>query len=546
MKRTDLPAPPLPRGRPNVILTGFMGTGKSTSGPPAAELLRMLYVDLDRRQERIAGMPLPRIFEELGEPAFRDIERQALREAVALSGAVIASGGGAAPLHPKEYAALAEGNVAVVLTSTPEAIARRVGDASDRPLLTADPEAQIRALLAERAEAYAAAGAQLETTDVPPEETAREIVGLYRKRVPDEITIVEVAAPGHGPVLIGKGILSRIGEKIASELPDARTAAVVTDPGAGEATAAVADSISAAGIKVSAFPLPAGEDAKNLTALGDLLTSLREHHVEPTDVVVAVGGGAALDATGFAAATYARGIALVNVPTTLLAMVDAGLGGKVAIDHAGAKNLVGTFHPPRLVVADVDVLRTLADRELRTGLAEIVKAAVLASPMLLDLLDTEEWDLATPGLEWIVEQAVRIKAGYVAADPRDRGVRQSLNLGHTFAHAIESASGYAISHGEAVAIGLVAAARLGAKHGVTDPALEARLESLLAKLGLPVAPPAQLEPDALLDAVTADKKRRSGRAVFVVPAPGGAALLEELDPADAVSFILPMRAGKRP
>jgi 3-dehydroquinate synthase len=315
------------------------------------------------------------------------------------------------------------------------------------------------------------------------------------------------------------------------------------DPNAGDAAEAVADSISSAGLTVVRLTLPPGEDAKSLTALGDLLTGLREQGIEPTDVVVSVGGGAALDAGGFAAATYARGISLVNVPTTLLAMVDASLGGKVAIDHAGAKNLVGSFHPPALVIADPAVLATLPDRELRTGFAEIVKAAVLASPLLLDFL--EDQDPMTV-LEWLVEQGVRIKAGYVAADPRDRGVRHSLNLGHTFAHAIESASGYEVSHGEAVSIGLVAAARLGASHGVTDPGTEQALRSVLEKLGLPVAPPPGLDQDALVDAMAADKKRRSGSAVFVAPAPGGAALLEGIEPREAVSFLAPTEAGRRP
>jgi 3-dehydroquinate synthase len=521
-----------------------MGTGKTTAGQLVAEELDMPFIDLDRRQEAIAGLPIARIFDELGEPAFRDIERRALLEAVVLSRAVIACGGGAAPLHPEEYAALVDGAVAVVLTSPPDEIERRVGDARDRPLLTSSPGDQIRTLLAEREDAYAAAGEPLDTSEESPEQTAEDLVTRYRRRSPaGEPVVVNVETPGHGPVVIGPGVLSSLGEKIAARMPDAHTAVVIADPGAHDTAAAAADSIGAAVKEVVVLSLPGGEEAKTLPALGNLLTELREHHVEPTDVVVAVGGGAVLDAAGFAAATYARGIALVNVPTTLLGMVDASLGGKVAIDHAGAKNLVGTFHPPRLVLADPETLGTLPDRELRTGLAEIVKAAILASPLLLHVLETED---PTTRLEWLVEQAVRIKAGYVAADPRDRGVRRSLNLGHTFAHAIEAASGYSVGHGEAVASGLVAAARLGTKHGITDPDLEERLRSILETVGLPVAPPPGLDPAALLDAVAADKKRRSGRAAFVVPSSEGAALLEGIDPAEALAFLSPAKAGERP
>jgi 3-dehydroquinate synthetase/shikimate kinase len=416
------------------VLTGFMGTGKSTSGPPAAQMLGLTYVDLDRRQERIAGMPLPRIFDELGEPEFRRIEKQALREAVALSATVVASGGGAAPLHPKEFATLSEGNLVVVLTSTPEAIARRVGDAHDRPLLTANPEEQIRKLLAERAEAYAAAGEQLETTDVPPEETAKQIVELYRERAPRGLTRIEVASPGHGPVIIGEGALATLGARLSELLPGARKVALVSDPNAKHAAESSSESLSSAGLDVIPIPLPPGEAAKGIGPLAELLTSMRESGIEPTDAVVAVGGGATLDAAGFAAATYARGIALVNVPTTLLGQVDAGLGGKVAIDHAGAKNLVGTFHPPALVLDDPSTLSTLGEEDLRTGFAEVVKAAILASPLLLDWLEAED---PMTNLGWVIEQSVRIKAAYVAVDPRDRGVRKSLNLGHTFAHAVD-------------------------------------------------------------------------------------------------------------
>jgi 3-dehydroquinate synthase len=182
------------------------------------------------------------------------------------------------------------------------------------------------------------------------------------------------------------------------------------------------------------------------------------------------------------------------------------------------------------------VLGTLPERELRTGLAEVVKAAILASPLLLDVLETED---PTARLEWIVEQAVRIKAGYVAADPRDHGVRRSLNLGHTFAHALESASDHGVSHGEAVASGLVAAARLGAVHGVTDPALEERIRSILKRLDLPTGRPGGIDNDRMLGAMAADKKRRSGESVFVVPSPVGAALLEGLDPAEALTALTP-------
>jgi 3-dehydroquinate synthetase len=252
-------------------------------------------------------------------------------------------------------------------------------------------------------------------------------------------------------------------------------------------------------------------------------------------VVVAVGGGTLTDVAGFAAATYLRGVALANIPTTLLAMVDASLGGKTSIDHGGRKNVVGAFHEPVLTVADTTLLGPLPIRLIREGMAEVVKAAVIASPLLFELLEQDARRVLTDPalLAWVVEQAVRIKAAYVSADPRDRHLRHSLNLGHTFAHAIESATAYATTHGEAVAVGLVAAARLGAALGVTDPALSTRLGALLTRLGLRVTVPEGVGPKELLQAMSADKKRRSGHAVFVIPALGGVELVED-PPAAAI------------
>lgn len=551
MTRTFLPAPEPAPGRPRLVVTGFMGTGKTEAGRHAARLLGLPFVDLDEVVEARAGAPVHDVFAAHGEEAFRRLERAAVLDAARLSGAVVATGGGAV-LHPASFGRLAEGSVVAVLTSEPAELTRRLRRGRPRPLLEPDLDARVGALLEGRAAAYAAAGEPLDTTGLTPEEAGVALADRYRRRpagaealdpVDPAIVALEVAGPaGPYPVLLGPGAIEVTGRAIPRFLPDGGRAALVAD-GSVAATCGerVAGALTRAGIDVAVrVALPAGERAKSMDALAHLWERFARAGLDRSGVVVAVGGGAALDVAGFAAATYARGVALVNVPTTLLAMVDAALGGKGGIDHAGIKNLVGAFHHPRMVVADLSVLSSLPPRAVRSGLAEVVKAAAVASPLVLDVLGGLPLD--TSGiphhLGWLVEQSVRIKAGYVREDPRDLLLRHALNLGHTFAHAIESASGYAVPHGEAVAMGLVAASRLGAAAGVTDGTVADQLVRVLRRLGLPIDPPAGLAAEALRAAMAADKKARAGRAVFVVPASGGAELLEGVDLDDALAALL--------
>lgn len=560
--RTDLPAPPLPPGRPLLVVTGFMGTGKTEAGRRAAQLLGLPFLDLDEVVARRAGRPLPEVFALEGEEGFRRREREAVLEAARLSGAVVATGGGA-PLDPASFGELARAGRVVVLRARLEELERRLaraGGAGGRPLLWPDPTARIRALLDERAPVYAAVGEPLDTTGLGPQEVAAQLAARYPGPTEGPFP-VEVAGPGGAyAVLVGPGALGSLARALPDLLPPGAAVAVVADRAVEETVGRrVADLLAGAGVEVRLrVGLPPGEEAKSVSVVGDLWDRFARAGLDRTGAVVAVGGGAALDAAGFAAATYARGVRLVNVPTTLLAMVDASLGGKVGIDHAGVKNLVGAFHHPALVVADPLVLRTLPGRALRWGLAECVKAAVLASPLVLEVL--EEWagllvetgpgegraprpDGGWPrerlsALAWVVEQALRVKAAYVGADPEDRELRHSLNLGHTFAHGVEAATSYAVPHGEAVAVGLLAAARLGARAGVTDPALEGRLRRLLEALGLPTRSPVGLDPGRVAAAMAGDKKRRAGRMVFVVPAPGGAALLHDVPLEEALAALL--------
>jgi shikimate kinase / 3-dehydroquinate synthase len=523
-----LPVPPLPAGRPRLVVTGFMGTGKSTAGSAAASRLGLPFFDLDRVLAARAGMSLSALFDEGGEEGLRLLEGRAVADAARLSGTVVATGGGA--VMGESWGALAAGSEVAVLTAEPAELLRRLGDLGDRPLLVGDVEGRIDELLRRRAPAYAGAGRPLDTTRLTVEDVGAELALRYPAALGLTVRIALRTPQGERPFLIGIGALDRLGDELAAVLPDCRAAVLVFDPSVRAAAERAGDSLHGSGIGVAgSIPLPSGEAAKDPGTLAALWAEFVEAGLDRTGTVVAVGGGAALDVAGFAAATFARGVALVNVPTTMLAMVDASLGGKVAVDHAGVKNVAGAFHHPQLVVADPSVLASLPERAYRAGLAEAAKAFMLGSPLALEAIPSLRLDdPASPDLVWAVEQAVRIKAAYVAADPFDRGVRHALNLGHTFAHALESATGYAMPHGEAVAVGLVAAARLGVGRGSSPAGLADRFATALAALGLPLEPPAGLDPDALIRAMGADKKRAGGRLRFVVPAADGAELVDDV------------------
>ena len=526
-----LPAPPLAGGRANLTLAGFMGTGKTAVGRAVAADLGLPFLDLDDAIARQAGRSISEIFVAEGEAGFRARERLALRDAACLSGTVIATGGGA-PLQRASFAPLAASGLVVLLTADPDELVRRLGEAEDRPLLQGDARARIGELLDARRTEYERLGEPIVTTGRAVADVAREVARRYRKAQPQApVTLTVPTGDTTTRVIVGHGTLARSAGALREALPGTVRAAIVTDAAVADTHAAsVAALLREAGIEpVGPITLPAGEDAKRADVLAWLWDRLRDEDLDPSSAVVAVGGGSALDVAGFAAATYARGLPLVNVPTTVLAMADAAVGGKVAIDHAGAKNLVGAFHPARLVIADPEACETLPTEVLRQGLAEVVKSLVLAAPAALALA-------ADAPLDWSVEQSLRVKAAYVAADPFDRGVRRALNLGHTYAHAIESASDYLVPHGDAVAIGLVAAARLGALLGTCDASLAVHVADVLHRLGLPTEAPS-LDEDRLLAALSADKKRAAGTTRFVVPAEGGAALVTGVDPREALAML---------
>jgi len=335
-------------------------------------------------------------------------------------------------------------------------------------------------------------------------------------------------------IVVERGGLSTLGRRLR-DLGVGSRAAVVSVPAIARLYGKTAtESLEQAGFTVAQVDVPDGEAAKTLPVVERCWNALLDARLDRTSVVVAVGGGAVGDVAGFVAATYMRGVNLVQVPTTVLAQVDASIGGKTAINHPAAKNLVGAFHQPRLVLVDPLTVTTLPDREFRSGLAEIVKhGIVLEADYFADVEASVAPLLARDPetLERIVGGSCRLKAAVVERDERESELRHVLNYGHTVGHALEAATGYQRwSHGEAVSLGIVAEARVAERIGVAGPGVADRQRRLLAAVGLPVRA-SGIDVDAVLAGITRDKKSRDGRVPFVLaPEIGRFRLVHDVPP----------------
>lgn len=331
---------------------------------------------------------------------------------------------------------------------------------------------------------------------------------------------IELGAAAHD-AHVGAGLLDRLGEQARAAGLRPGACAVVTDTTVEKLYAArVVDALRQSTFAPVVISVPAGESSKSLASLATLYDRMTEAGLDRGSTVFALGGGVVGDLAGFAASSFLRGVALVQVPTTLVAQVDSALGGKTGINHRHAKNLIGAFYQPRLIVADVSTLSTLPEREFREGLAEVIKyGAIMDAPMIADLERDLDAILARKPdlLEHVVARSLAHKAAVVGADEREAGLRKTLNFGHTVGHAIEAGAGYgSYLHGEAVAIGMVAAARLSSRYAGFSADEASRLGRLIERAGLPTAMPANWNNPDFLRALGLDKKRSAGAVEFVL------------------------------
>lgn len=518
-----------------VALVGLPGAGKSTIGPLLAHELGLPFVDADRAIEARAGRPIAAIFAEGDEAAFRAVERETL-DGLLDAPAVIALGGGAFA-DAQTRACIRRAALTLRLDVPMATLIARVGDGARRPLLAGDPAGGLIRLAAARAAAHAEADLAVDAT-AHPRAVARAAAALIAAGPP-----VERLPVGARPyeVVIGSGLMVGAGARIAAAT-GARRALIVTDSHVGPLYApALTTSLAEAGIAAATHLVPAGEATKGWPELSGLVEAMAAARLARADIVVALGGGVVGDLSGFAAAIYMRGMRWVQIPTSLLAQVDSSVGGKTAIDLAAGKNLAGAFHDPALVLADTDTLATLRPRELRSGYAEIAKAALLGDVRFFAWLEAHGAAMLArepAALRLAIAHAVRLKARIVTADPTEQGARALLNLGHTFGHALEAETGFgdAMTHGEAVALGCALAFRFSAARGRCAAAEAGRVAAHLATAGLPTRLPPGLSADALTERMRGDKKAGSGGAITLILARAiGDAFVARDVPADEIA-----------
>ena len=543
--------------RENVFITGFSGTGKTTTGHEVARLLGWEFVDTDDLIVASEGMAIEDIFSRHGEDEFRRIERETLASVASSQRQVVSTGGGII-MDERNRAVMDDSGIVVLLEARPETLLRRLkqqeADEGDdlvaRPMLDADDLVErIHSLKAQRQFNYTRAHWTVHTDFLSPTQAAEEVVrgfnmvnsslnraesvsqsitpspsmgegwGEGEKMNDPELAAEVRTSAGDYPLWVGWQLIDEVGERIRW-IMDPGVAYIITDEGVYQQARRAQNSLEMSGIAAHLFVMPSGEQSKTLSTAQHIYTWLADLKAERGHLVLAVGGGVVGDLAGFVAATYLRGLPFAQVPTSLLAMMDAAIGGKTAVDLPQGKNLVGAFYQPKFVLADVSVLQTLPERELRSGWAEAIKHGLIMDDDLLSTFEsqTDEIQALEPEIATdVISRSMAIKSNVVSQDERETlGIRVLLNYGHTIGHGIEAATGYGqYLHGEAVSIGMMGAARIGNGMGLMSDSEVERQQSVLAAYGLPLSA-SSVDPGNVLEAMRSDKKVAGGAIRWVL------------------------------
>jgi shikimate kinase/3-dehydroquinate synthase len=492
----------------HIFLYGPSGSGKSTTGKLLAISLDLLFLDLDAEIEKHIGQTISKFIFEKGEDAFRDVESDLLKQNITGFEKVIALGGGALLRTKNQKLAQKYGQVVFLETDENITISRLKKDPNKRPLLAGELESSLKQLLKKRHAHYASFPLRIDASNAP------ELVSWDIQRKLGRYHLHKMGA-GYD-VVVQDGGLDSIGELLKVRDISGPMLLVSDSNVAPIYAKRVFTSLQSAGYIVSSQTFPAGETNKTIGTVADIWHGCLEADLDRKSTIIALGGGVVSDLAGFSAATFMRGCRWVSVPTTLLAMVDASIGGKTGFDLLEGKNLIGAFYPPSFVLADPDVLSTLPERELRAGLAEVVKHGVIADRDLFNLF-TQGWDVVTENLSELVRRGMAVKVKVIEEDPYEQGVRAALNYGHTVGHAVEVVSNFNLLHGEAVAIGMVVEARLAERLSIAETGMADNIASALFGLDLPTQIPVDLPQEQIILAMNKDKKKSNGLIRFALP-----------------------------
>ncbi|HZR40049.1 MAG TPA: 3-dehydroquinate synthase [Ktedonobacteraceae bacterium] len=543
----------------HVFLIGLSGSGKSTVGRLLAQRLARPLLDLDALIEEECGERIPAIFAQHGEEYFRDCESRVLAKAVQQAESAIIVTGGGIIVRSENRALMSKHGIRVYLQVEPRVSLQRLqdqheqavaqGDAPElRPMLAGpDPLARLQHLLAERGAWYEEAELTCSTMQKSAEQVTREIIAMLLSsgEVTGEAPIVRHVHVGTGyDTIVDWGGIGRLPEYLAQVQQQGRVF-LITDSNLHRLYAlSLMQKISNSGFEPHLYVVPAGETSKSMQQLSAIYDWLIDLRAERRETIIAFGGGVVGDLVGYVAASYLRGVPLIQIPTSLLAQVDSAIGGKTGINHTKGKNLIGAFYHPRLVLADPATLLTLPERERTEGWAEIVKYGIILDAELFALLETyadalRDFSRADSALICqIVARCIDLKVAVVEEDEREQGLRAILNYGHTIGHALENASGYGEwLHGEAVSLGMVAAARLAQEAGMFAASDVERQNKLLAALGLPVVYRGAVRAQDILATMQLDKKVVGKRVRWVMPQHIGKVTVTPM-PDDLVTHII--------
>jgi len=506
--------------RSKIFITGFMATGKSTTGRILARTIEYKFVDTDYTIVKQTGKTIPEIFSTQGEEYFRELEEKVLEQLATTPGEYVISLGGGAILSNKNLQTIKKYGTLISLTADIDTILERAALSPEkRPLLVENNREEVEALLKMRTSYYEKGDFIVDTSKLGKEEIADICLSLI-----DGITVklerrsydilIDANVYKYLPcftqkytsqtVITNKKIYDLHGDKLMSVLQNPHL-----------------------------ILLEDGEEYKNLRTIEQIYNQLLENKVDRYGLILALGGGVIGDMAGFVASTYQRGIDFVQLPTTLLAAVDSSIGGKTGINHENGKNLIGTFYQPNAVFIDPTIFTTLPEREMRSGMAEVIKYGVIYDKDFFEYLKLNANEIMSgdlDALEYIISCSAAIKADIVAADEREQHIRAVLNLGHTVGHAIETITNYKrFTHGETVAIGMAMTARIAHSLDMCYKSVIDEIDNILALYSLPSKIPADLDIDKIIKIMHGDKKAKANIINFILPKAIGETSIRPVD-----------------